>query len=701
MVSIVDNFLPQSGAASSSAGTTQSGGLNPTLVSTALNAVDQLAPYDGHISLSALTGETFKKALGLHDQSVTGSTVTDQSAIQLQSLQAVSDTSHSGILNSGIFNNILNLSGADASIVPNNISDFNAGSDIDILAGFIDPNSYLANSGFSVADVGQNIHPQQGLASGFSEHTALLTARAPDSSILIEPLAQLAGNQPVQSHLISPQALTALSDGDAFDFAAITSHGLEGAASSALNSFDGGQIKGPSPAPLNTPSDHANKLSASGSGNIYTDIAGGIPESADPLSVGLTKAGEDIPAGLTVEGATAAATNASSTGRIITNEPRTSSDSSGQTVKADRSPNEDIILAKTSAEQNISQKTGQNNEAQNSLTGNTGNVSPPAEGHAVGSYSAGSKQKLGQSPLNPPHHQELNHPLGQIAKDSRTAAQGKDHFDARLTKEIKAPSLADTQDFHQIDDIDAGVPEEIAYTVRELNTVVLRSRAETQPLPIPSLSLPSASLESLTGFTALSGLDPLGDALFVLPTDMIEASRINLNTPAAIAAGHQAAKGLALAINKNTSAGQDHFSIRLDPPSLGRVTVQLKFSEGQVAADILAERPETLTLLKRDSKILEKALAETGYDLSADDISFTLDDHENSNSENQSTGKLFTEDALNGHKHAKNNGVTDMNFKDNDEVSSENSASDTLTDPLTLEALIGGKSPLLGLDIRV
>jgi flagellar hook-length control protein FliK len=82
---------------------------------------------------------------------------------------------------------------------------------------------------------------------------------------------------------------------------------------------------------------------------------------------------------------------------------------------------------------------------------------------------------------------------------------------------------------------------------------------------------------------------------------------------------------LATAIAANAVRGAKHFDIRLDPPELGRVDVHLSVSrDGKAEALLTADRPETLELLQRDSKILERALRDAGLDLSNNSLNFSL-----------------------------------------------------------------------------
>ena len=82
---------------------------------------------------------------------------------------------------------------------------------------------------------------------------------------------------------------------------------------------------------------------------------------------------------------------------------------------------------------------------------------------------------------------------------------------------------------------------------------------------------------------------------------------------------------LAVAIAANAARGAKHFDIRLDPPELGRVDVHMSVSrDGKAEALLTADRPETLELLQRDSKTLERALKDAGLDLSNNSLNFSL-----------------------------------------------------------------------------
>jgi chemotaxis protein MotD len=71
--------------------------------------------------------------------------------------------------------------------------------------------------------------------------------------------------------------------------------------------------------------------------------------------------------------------------------------------------------------------------------------------------------------------------------------------------------------------------------------------------------------------------------------------------------------GLAVEIAARVQAGSNRFSIRLDPPELGRVDVRLDVDrDGNVTSRLTVDKVETLDLLRRDAPQLERALQQAG-----------------------------------------------------------------------------------------
>ncbi len=82
---------------------------------------------------------------------------------------------------------------------------------------------------------------------------------------------------------------------------------------------------------------------------------------------------------------------------------------------------------------------------------------------------------------------------------------------------------------------------------------------------------------------------------------------------------------VAFEIVRQVQAGASRFQIRLDPPELGRIDVKIDVdAAGNVNARMTVERAETLDLMQRDQRSLERALAQAGLDSSKTNLEFSL-----------------------------------------------------------------------------
>src|SRR5262249_40976000 len=66
--------------------------------------------------------------------------------------------------------------------------------------------------------------------------------------------------------------------------------------------------------------------------------------------------------------------------------------------------------------------------------------------------------------------------------------------------------------------------------------------------------------------------------------------------------------GIPIAIIARAEGGERKFEIRLDPPDLGRIEVQLNVdSSGRATSHLVVDRADTLDLLRRDAPPLQRA----------------------------------------------------------------------------------------------
>ena len=168
---------------------------------------------------------------------------------------------------------------------------------------------------------------------------------------------------------------------------------------------------------------------------------------------------------------------------------------------------------------------------------------------------------------------------------------------------------------------------------------------------------------------AATVLNPVAGQAILQGNDQPDTGTINLaaieagNTGVQIRAASPANAGqtpqlpvnsLAVHIAQQAQNGVKRFNIRLDPPELGRLEIRLDVTrEGQVTTHLIVERVETLDLLQRDARALERALQNAGLDTSEDGLKFSLKDqglaHDASQDRNdessQDAGKADADDA--------------------------------------------------------
>ena len=86
----------------------------------------------------------------------------------------------------------------------------------------------------------------------------------------------------------------------------------------------------------------------------------------------------------------------------------------------------------------------------------------------------------------------------------------------------------------------------------------------------------------------------------------------------------QTTQQVAVQIVQNASNGATTFTMQLEPAELGRLEVRLKFDrDGGMKAHLIADKPETLSLLRQDQAQMHRILQQAG--INADDSSLSFD----------------------------------------------------------------------------
>ncbi|MDP1730052.1 MAG: flagellar hook-length control protein FliK [Devosia sp.] len=158
---------------------------------------------------------------------------------------------------------------------------------------------------------------------------------------------------------------------------------------------------------------------------------------------------------------------------------------------------------------------------------------------------------------------------------------------------------------------------------------------EARPSERPDSAAPQPPTRTASGETPKPGVKP---DMPVEPnppaqhTAQAAASTVNaVAGTKAIHAAYQApvqqinVPQVAFEVVRQFQAGNSRFQIRLDPPELGRIDVKLDVDKnGNVNARMTVERTETLDLMQRDQRALERALAQAGLDSAKTNLEFSL-----------------------------------------------------------------------------
>lgn len=177
---------------------------------------------------------------------------------------------------------------------------------------------------------------------------------------------------------------------------------------------------------------------------------------------------------------------------------------------------------------------------------------------------------------------------------------------------------------------DDGAFDTLVTAKSDADTDTLRTTSDTggdtmnrdgnrQSTPQPATPAPAAAAAQAAA-TALPAFDPLAAAAPRGPTHTGDPAATEHRARAA-AIGEDV--GIAIVRHADSGSG-DVLVIRLDPAELGKIEVRLRMDEArQLSAEVTADQPATLDLLRRDSDNLTRALNDAGF--RADDQSLRFD----------------------------------------------------------------------------
>ena len=203
----------------------------------------------------------------------------------------------------------------------------------------------------------------------------------------------------------------------------------------------------------------------------------------------------------------------------------------------------------------------------------------------------GSEQAPGQQPVHP-------NPAGDAAREN-------------------APSFSDGENPQQ--QPHSPPQQHAAQDVKPASSLQPRAAEAT----------PSAALQIESSPTAQP--DPSASALALQPARQSAASANPASFQSAAAEANPVPltpNAIAVEIVGRMRGGQRHFDIRLDPPELGRIEVRLDVDRhGNVSTRLTVDRPETLDLMQRDARSLERALQQAGLKTDDAGLQFSLRQH--------------------------------------------------------------------------
>lgn len=121
----------------------------------------------------------------------------------------------------------------------------------------------------------------------------------------------------------------------------------------------------------------------------------------------------------------------------------------------------------------------------------------------------------------------------------------------------------------------------------------------------------------------ISVIGPMGAASPAAPASNVPSIALTSHNPA-LAASAIAQVNVVLQ-QAGLARSASSLTVQLDPAELGRVEIKLKIEKDKpVQASIMADRPQTLDILRSDRGALERALQSAGLDTNSGSLSFNL-----------------------------------------------------------------------------
>ena len=151
--------------------------------------------------------------------------------------------------------------------------------------------------------------------------------------------------------------------------------------------------------------------------------------------------------------------------------------------------------------------------------------------------------------------------------------------------------------------------------------------ASTNTQPQAPVTAPTGDQSNTAALTSLGAAAANGAGNAAAANAAAAAAPPPTAMTAAAASAAVPLAGVAVAIAARAQAGSSRFDIRLDPPDLGRIDVQLNVDkQGNVTSHLVVERSQTLDMLRSDAPKLQQAGQDAGLKTSSNGLQFSLSD---------------------------------------------------------------------------
>ena len=191
---------------------------------------------------------------------------------------------------------------------------------------------------------------------------------------------------------------------------------------------------------------------------------------------------------------------------------------------------------------------------------------------------------------------------GELSTSETTAQTGDDSL-----RQSATPSANNTAGQSDSGDRPSSLMQRLKPLEQATPLFQAQNNAANDSFKTPDLTAPALTMTATGEIARPAGLPGMGPSL------------TNPSTPP-VPLGN-----IAVHIAAQAKAGNQRFTIRLDPPELGRIDIRLEIGrDGQALTHLAVEKPETLDLLRQDSRSLERALNSAGLDSRDGALSFSL-----------------------------------------------------------------------------